>query len=138
DISHSSVERIVLPDATMIACYCLRRTARLVDGLVVNVDRMRENLVEGSLGLVFSQGVLLALVSAGLARDEAYRLVQRDALVASRERVAFRGVLEKDPEVESALGGAAAVGRALDRAFDLERSLAGAAHAVEAARTVSP
>ncbi len=138
DLSHSSVERIVLPDATMIACYCLRRAALLVDGLVVNVDRMRENLVEGSLGLVFSQGVLLALVSAGLARDEAYRLVQRDALVASRERVAFRGVLEKDPEVESALGGAAAVGRALDRAFDLERSLAGAAHAVEAARRVSP
>ncbi|HYA67857.1 MAG TPA: adenylosuccinate lyase, partial [Acidimicrobiales bacterium] len=104
DISHSSVERIVLPDASLAAYYSLRRATLLVDGLVVRSDRMRENLLEHSYGLVFSQPVLLALVRAGLTRDTAYRIVQRDARVASDERRAFREVLEKDPEVSAALG----------------------------------
>ncbi len=79
DISHSSVERVVLPDSSLLAYYALRRAARLIDGLVVNEARMRQNLLEGSLGLVFSQAVLLALVEAGASRDGAYRVVQRAA-----------------------------------------------------------
>ena len=122
DISHSSVERVVLPDASLLAYYSLRQATRLVSGLVVHADRMRENLLEGSHGLVFSQPVLLSLVGAGLTRDAAYRIVQRDAATAHGERVPFRSVLEKDAEVVAALGPdrAAAV---LDEAFDLGRAL---------------
>ena len=122
DISHSSVERVVLPDATQLAYYALRRGARLVAGLVVREERMRENLLEGSLGLVFSQPVLLALVESGLTRDAAYRIVQRDARRAFEDRVGLRSVLEKDDELVAALG-ADRVGAVLEGAFDLERSL---------------
>jgi len=121
DISHSSVERIVLPDASLATYYSICRMTRLVDGLVVHSDRMAENLLEGSHGLVFSQPVLLALVRSGLSRDSAYRIVQRDARGATEERVGFRDVLEKDPEVVAALGDSA--GRVLDEAFDLSRAL---------------
>ena len=86
DISHSSVERVALPDASLLACYLLRKATGLAAGLVIHPERARENLTEGSLGLVFSQSVLLALVSAGLTRDEAYRIVQRDARAAWSER----------------------------------------------------
>ena len=79
DISHSSVERVALPDASMLAAYVLRKATGLAAGLVVHPERALQNLTEGTLGLVFSQSVLLALVSAGLTRDEAYRIVQRDA-----------------------------------------------------------
>ena len=79
DISHSSVERVILPDASMLAYYLLRRVTGLVEGLVVNVERMLENLTTGSLGLLHSQSVLLALVASGMDRDSAYRIVQRDA-----------------------------------------------------------
>ena len=79
DISHSSVERVALPDASMLTAYMLRKATGLAAGLVVHPERALANLTEGSLGLVFSQSVLLALVSAGLTRDEAYRIVQRDA-----------------------------------------------------------
>ena len=122
DISHSSVERVVLPDASQLAYYALRRGARLVEGLVVREERMRENLLEGSLGLVFSQPVLLALVESGLTRDAAYRIVQRDARRAFDERAPFRSVLEKDGELVAALGGDR-VGPLLEGAFDLGRSL---------------
>ncbi len=121
DISHSSVERIILPDASLAAYYSIRRMTRLIDGLVVHADRMAENLLEGSHGLVFSQPVLLALVRSGLPRDSAYRIVQRDARRAVEERVGFRAVLEKDPEVAAALG--EATDRVLDDAFDLARTL---------------
>ena len=131
DISHSSVERIVLPDASLLAYYSLRRAARLVEGLVVKAERMLENLLEGSYGLVFSQPVLLALVRAGLDRDDAYRIVQRDALSAQSERVPLRSVLEKDADVVAALG-ADAVAAVLDDAFDLERALAHATHTIDA------
>ena len=124
DISHSSVERIVLPDASMVAYYAAKRMTRLIDGLVIHPDRMRENLLEGSYGLVFSQPVLLALVGSGLSRDVAYRIVQRDARVAHTERRSFRAVLDADPEVSGALGGGAQAAKALDEAFDLSRSLA--------------
>jgi adenylosuccinate lyase len=125
DISHSSVERVVLPDASMLACYMLRKTTTLVSGLVVHAERALTNLTEGSLGLVFSQSVLLALVAAGHSRDAAYRIVQRDARQAWETATHLRLVLEKDPEV--ALDGAQ-----LDAAFDLDRVLGHAGRAVAA------
>ena len=79
DISHSSVERVVVPDSALMAYYVLRRMTRLLDGLQVFPQRMIDNL-NSSYGLVFSQPVLLALVESGLSRDDAYRLVQRNAM----------------------------------------------------------
>jgi len=125
DISHSSVERVVLPDASMLACYVLRRATGLVSGLVVHPERALANLTDGSSGLVFSQGVLLALVGAGLSRDHAYRIVQRDARFASENGRSLRSVLEEDPEVP--LGATE-----LDGAFDLGASLRHAGRAVDA------
>jgi adenylosuccinate lyase len=98
DISHSSVERIVLPDATILLDYLLWQTTRIVDGLRVHPERMRENL-DRSYGLVYSQRVLLALTEAGLARQAAYELVQRNAMRAWEERRAFLECLDGDPEV---------------------------------------
>jgi adenylosuccinate lyase len=83
---------------------------------VIHPERALENLTEGSLGLVFSQSVLLALVSAGRTRDDAYRIVQRDARQAWAEQRAFRAVLEGDPEVTL-------TPEQLNEAFDLERTL---------------
>jgi adenylosuccinate lyase len=136
DISHSSVERIILPDASLVAYYAAKRMTRLIDGLVVHPERMRENLLEGSHGLVFSQPVLLALVRSGLTRDTAYRIVQRDARVAHTERRSFRQVLEADPEVAGSLGGKAAATKALDEAFDLGRSLTHVGRTFEALEDV--
>jgi adenylosuccinate lyase len=117
DISHSSVERVVLPDACLLAHYVLHRCAGLVDGLVVNRDRMRDNLENVSHGLVFSQAVLLALVRSGMDRESAYRIVQRDARRAVEERRSLRAALEEDEEVTLDSG-------AMDEAFDLQRALA--------------
>jgi adenylosuccinate lyase len=115
DISHSSVERIVLPDSAILAHYMMHRLERLLSGLQVDTDRMLRNL-RSSHGLVFSQPVLLALVDAGASRDEAYRIVQRNALQAWETETEFRPILEQDPEMT--------LDRvALDEAFDLERSL---------------
>jgi adenylosuccinate lyase len=115
DISHSSVERVILPDASLLAYYLLVRMAALVRGLTIFPDRMLANL-DRSYGLVFSQPVLLALVGSGLSRDAAYRIVQRDAMAAWNEERPFRAVLEADPEVTLDKV-------ALDEAFDLRRSL---------------
>jgi len=98
DISHSSAERVVLPDAFLALDYMLDRFAWLVEGLIVDAERMSSNL-EASHGLVFSQRVLTALVSGGLARDEAYRLVQRHAMRAWEEGLDFRELVESDPEI---------------------------------------
>jgi adenylosuccinate lyase len=117
DISHSSAERVVLPDAFLALDYMLDRFAWLADGLVVDVERMRRNL-DASHGLVFSQRVLLALVESGLTRDEAYRLVQRNALQAWDEERDFRELLESDEEVAGRLGP-----EGLDAAFDLDDAL---------------
>ncbi len=115
DISHSSVERIVLPDSSLMAYYVLRRMQRLLAGLQVFPDRMRSNL-DASFGLVFSQPVLLALVQGGLGRDEAYRIVQDNATRAWTEKRSFRDLLDADPRVVVAP-------ELLDEAFDLQRSL---------------
>ena len=116
DISHSSVERVVLPDASMLALYLLEKAAGLVEGLVLHPERAKETLTDGSFGLVFSQSVLLALVAGGLTRDAAYRIVQRDARRAFEERRLFRAVLEEDDEVTLSAA-------QLDDAFDLARTL---------------
>jgi adenylosuccinate lyase len=98
DISHSSAERVVLPDSFLAVDYMLDRFAWLVDGLVVRVERMREN-VESSGGLYFSQRLLLALVEAGLSRDDAYRLVQRHAMRAWDEGLDFRELVGGDADI---------------------------------------
>jgi adenylosuccinate lyase len=93
------VERIILPDSTTLLDHMQRRVLRLVDGMVVDADRMRENL-ELTHGALFSQRVLLALVAAGRSRDEAYRIVQRLAQQALDQRVPLRRLLAEDPEAE--------------------------------------
>jgi len=99
DISHSSVERVVLPDALQLTVYMLRKATALADGLVLKPERALENLNVNSLGLVFSQSVLLALVDSGMARDDAYRIVQAASLKAVEERRNFREIVEADDEV---------------------------------------
>ena len=115
DISHSSVERIVLPDSSLLAYYVLRRMQRVVSGLQIFPTRMRENL-DSSRGLVFSQAVLLALVRSGLARNDAYRIVQEDSAKAFAENRTLRSILDADPRVSVAP-------EVLDQAFDLQRAL---------------
>jgi adenylosuccinate lyase len=100
DISHSSAERVALPDAFLAVDYMLDRFAWLVEGLVVRPERMRANL-EATGGLFFSQRLLLALVESGLARDEAYRLVQRHAMRAWDEGLDFRGLVRSDSQIAS-------------------------------------
>ncbi len=115
DISHSSVERIILPDSSLLAYYGMRRMQRLLAGLQVFADRMRSNL-DSSFGLVFSQPVLLALVQGGLDRDEAYKIVQDNAARSWSEKRSFRELLEADSRV-------VVPAELLDEAFDLHRSL---------------
>jgi len=115
DISHSSVERIIMPDSSMLVHYMVGRLERLLRGLHVDAERMRANL-RSSHGLVFSQPVLLALVAGGISRDDAYRIVQRNAMRAWEERRDFRTLLDEDPDVSVSKV-------ALDEAFDLQRSL---------------
>jgi adenylosuccinate lyase len=110
DISHSSAERVVIPDAFLALDYMLDRFTWLVDGLVVREQRMLRNL-EASHYLFFSQRVLLALVESGLARDEAYRLVQRNAMRAWDEELDFRELCRADDEIAGRV--------ALDDVFDL-------------------
>ncbi len=98
DISHSSAERVVLPDAFLAVDYMLERFTRLMRGLVVRAERMRENL-ETTGGLFFSQRLLLALVDSGLSRDNAYRIVQRHAMRAWDEGLDFRELVRADAEI---------------------------------------
>ena len=116
DISHSSVERVVLPDAVALTVFMLREATSLADGLVVHPERALANLTVGSRGLVFSQSLLLALVESGVARDDAYRVVQRCARAAADEGRDLREVVEAQ--------GVGLDAAALDRAFDPERLLA--------------
>ena len=116
DISHSSVERVVLPDALQLTVYMLRKATWLADGAVVHPERALANLTESSLGLVFSQSVLLALIESGMNRDEAYRIVQKASRAAIEQRRNFRDVIESDDEVPL-------TDAAIARAFDLDRLL---------------
>jgi adenylosuccinate lyase len=99
DISHSSVERVILPDSTILLDHMQRRTISLVEGLVVDAERMRANL-DLTCGGLFSQRVLLALVDRGMTRDDAYRVVQRLAQHALDQRVPLRELLAGDPAGE--------------------------------------
>ena len=117
DISHSSVERVIGPDATITLDFMLHRFAGLVEGLRVYPDRMRENL-EATHGLIFSQPVLLKLIERGMERQAAYAVVQRNAMKVWDEGKDFRSLLAADPEVQKLL-----TPEELDEAFDLERGL---------------
>jgi adenylosuccinate lyase len=103
DISHSSAERVVLPDSTTVAHYMLHTTQRILRGLQVDEARMRENLNLGG-GIVYSGRVLLALIESGMGRDEAYAVVQGAAMRAWEGEGGFRELLEADDEVRSRLG----------------------------------
>jgi adenylosuccinate lyase len=105
DISHSSAERVAIPDAFLALDYMLDRFAWLVEGLVIRPEQMRRNL-EGSRGLYFSQGLLLALVDSGLSRDDAYRVVQGHALRAWEEELDFPALVRADPEIAQRLDAA--------------------------------
>ncbi|MEK6275670.1 MAG: adenylosuccinate lyase [Actinomycetota bacterium] len=114
DISHSSAERVVIPDAFLALDYMLDRFAWLVEGLVVRPEQMRKNL-DSSRGLFFSQRLLLALVGSGLSRDDAYRLVQSHAMRAWDAGVDFPELVRADPEITQRLDAAT-----LDSIFDLD------------------
>jgi adenylosuccinate lyase len=126
DISHSSVERIIVPDSLMLAYYQLVKFTQIVENLRVHPERMLRNL-DASFGLVFSQPVLLGLVAAGAARDDAYRIVQRNAMKAWQEERSFRDVLRDDPDVTAVLTDAQ-----LDACFDLKRALANTSRVFDA------
>jgi adenylosuccinate lyase len=117
DISHSSVERVVLPDAFLVLDFMTAEMTDVIAHLRVHPERMRSNLEAGG-GLLFSQSVLLALTEAGLPRDEAYAIVQEHAMRTIEEGVPFRDALARDPRVTSRLDRAK-----LDACFDLERFL---------------
>ena len=117
DISHSSVERIILPDSLLLAHYVVTTFTTVVRGMTVSPARMIENL-DASYGLVFSQPVLLALVESGMSRDAAYRIVQRNAMQAWEERRSFHDLLADDAEVTAVLDD-----KALAACFDLGRAL---------------
>ncbi len=115
DISHSSAERIVIPDSVSLVVYMLRRMATLVMWLEVDAEQMKKNL-DSLHGVVFSQSVLLAMVESGMERDTAYRIVQSAARTAIETSTPLRNVLEKDPSVKLTTA-------QLDAAFDLDRVL---------------
>jgi adenylosuccinate lyase len=114
DISQSSAERVVVPDSFLALDYMLDRFAWIVEGLVVYPERMRRNL-ESSHGLVFSHRLLLVLVDTGLARDDAYRLVQRHAMRAWEEETDFAELVRGDPEIAGRVD--------LEAVFDLEATV---------------
>src|SRR6185503_737911 len=117
DISHSSVERVIIPDSFIALDHMLRRFARIVTGMVVYPERMRENL-ERSRGVVFSGTVLLELARRGVSREQAYEWVQRNAMRAFNEKRDFKALLLADREITSVLPPAD-----VERAFDLDHQL---------------
>ncbi len=142
DISHSSVERVVMPDSTILADFMVARATTLVEGLVVHPSRMQANL-DRTGGLYFSEAILLALVKTGLPRQGAYEIVQRSAMTAINEAAKdghvgakpgrFRELLGNDSEVSSRLSVAA-----LDACFDLQHHLRHAPLIIERALGANP
>jgi adenylosuccinate lyase len=127
DISHSSAERMFLPDATSTLGFMLERAAGIVEGLVVYAERMRQNL-DRSGGLFFSEGVMLALIGKGVARQRAYEMVQRSAMRSFEGGGSFQDLLAADPEL-----GALLTPEELARCFDLEHALRWARQIVDRA-----
>ncbi len=117
DISHSSVERVILPDSTILIDYLLSKTTWLIAGLVVNVERMKRNL-NNTKGLIFSGQLLLDLAAAGMLREDAYRLVQRHALKAWQAESDFQQAIQQDSEIARHLTAAQ-----LAETFDVKRQL---------------
>jgi adenylosuccinate lyase len=117
DISHSSAERIIIPDSTTLADYLLHKTASLIESMFVYPERMRANL-ESTRGLVFSGQLLLDLVESGVSREDAYRLVQSHAMRAWKEDLNFRELILNDREISGRVPRAK-----IERAFDLRRQL---------------
>ena len=117
DISHSSAERVIIPDSTTLADYLLNKTATLIETMFVYPERMRANL-ESTHGLVFSGQLLLDLVEGGVSREDAYRLVQGHAMRAWRENLDFHELVLNDPEISERVPRAK-----IERAFDLKRQL---------------
>jgi adenylosuccinate lyase len=132
DISHSSVERVIAPDATITVVFMLRRMTRVVEGLVVYPERMMENLQQ-MRGLVFSQPVLLELTRRGLQRQEAYVIVQRAAMRVWDEGLDLRSALLADAELMSTL-----TPEALEPCFDLSRHLANVDPLIDRALAEAP
>jgi len=118
DISHSSVERVIGPDATILIDFMLTRLTSMLEGLEVYPENMKRNL-EKTKGLIFSEKVLLELIKKGLTREEAYAIVQRNAMKARAEDREFRDVLKEDKDVNRYL-----TGEELDGCFDLKHALA--------------
>jgi len=129
DISQSAAERVVIPDAFLALDYMLDRFTWIVDGLAVHPERMRRNL-EASHGLVFSHGLLLALVESGLARDEAYRLVQRHAMRAWDEERSFEELVRGDASIAGRVD--------LDAVFDLDSTVRHVDAVFERLRALEP
>jgi len=117
DISHSSVERVIVPDSFCALDHMLRRFTKIADGMVVYPERMKENLAR-SRGVVFSGTILLELARRGLSREKAYELVQRNAMRAFHEQTDFKGLLLADAEVTAVLSAAD-----IAKAFDLDVQL---------------
>jgi adenylosuccinate lyase len=117
DISHSSAERVIIPDSTTLVDYLLNKTANLIDTMFVYPDRMMSNL-ESTHGLVFSGQLLLDLVESGVSREDAYRLVQNHAMRAWRENLDFHQLVVHDPAISDRVPPAK-----IERAFDLKRQL---------------
>ncbi len=117
DISHSSVERIILPDSTILLDYLLAKTTWLMDGLVVNTERMKQNLAN-TKGLIFSGQLLLDLATAGMLREDAYRLVQRHAMRSWQDDSDFEQAIQQDSEIKKHL-----TPTQLAQAFDVKRQL---------------
>ncbi|MCH7954579.1 MAG: adenylosuccinate lyase [Candidatus Marinimicrobia bacterium] len=117
DISHSSVERVIIPDSTIIVVYCLQKFSSLMENLVVNPERMIENLNQ-SYNLIYSGGVLLKLVEKNITREEAYAIVQRTAMKAWNDKIDFKQCLLDDDEVNTLLSE-----KELEGCFKAEESL---------------
>jgi len=117
DISHSSVERVILPDSTILVDYLLAKTTNLIDTLFVYPNRMLKNL-ESTGGLVFSGQLLLDLAEHGMSREDAYRLVQKHAMRAWKEDLNFRELVMADPEITSRVPA-----KQIEQAFSIERQL---------------
>ena len=117
DISHSSVERVIIPDSTTLVDYMLQKTANLIDTMFVYPERMKLNL-ESTGGLVFSGQLLLDLVEDGVSREDAYRVVQRNAMRAWKEGLNFRELVFSDPDITGRVPR-----EQIERAFDLKRQL---------------
>jgi adenylosuccinate lyase len=117
DISHSSVERVIFPDSTILVDYLLAKTTDLIDRLLVYPERMKKNL-ESTGGLIFSGQLLLDLAEAGMLREDAYRLVQSHAMRAWKDDLVFRDEVGRDPQIASLL-----TPEKLDKTFDYTRQL---------------